>query len=142
MPFLTVAQLKTHIYPGISNAITGNDNTILQAAIDAAIGEAKGYLSRYNVAELFDNFSATPGWVADPTLLMYVKNIAKWHFIVLANPNIETEDALMRYEQAIKWLSNIQAGKNVPINWPVADPEEKSTFFHVRSNPKRRNHFK
>jgi phage gp36-like protein len=141
MPFLTAAQLTTHIYPGVSEVISQGDTTILENAISAAIGEAKGYLSRYRVAQIFDNEDADDTWVADPVLAMYVKHMAKWHFILLGNANIDYVDTETRYDQAIKWLMNIQSGKIVPINWPPAVEEGTDTFFHVASNRKRNNHF-
>ncbi len=141
MPLITIAQLNTHIYAGTSNLISQGNSTLLQNAIDAAINEAKGYCSRYRTEQLFDNVDNNPQWIADPTLAMYVKSIAKWHFLTIGNANIDYEDAQIRYESAIKWLSSIQSGKVVPVNWPSASPEGKSTFFHISSNKKRNNHF-
>jgi len=136
MAFLTPADMKTHVFTGVMDAISDRDDSIMQQAIDAAVNEAKGYCSRYNVDILF---AQSP---PDPTLLMYVKNIAKWHFLCLSNANIETEDAHNRYEQAVRWLRDIQAGKTVPYNWPAATaPAGADTFFHVKSNRKRNNHF-
>lgn len=141
MAFLTPAQLKTHIYPGVSTAISKGDVTILPDAIEAAIAEAKGYCSRYRIEQLFDNVDVDPAWKADAILLMHVKSLAKWHFIALANPNIDYEEAQVRYNLAIDWLTKVQSGKFVPDNWPPITPDEKSTFFHIKSNPKRLNHF-
>jgi phage gp36-like protein len=142
MPFITVEQMKSHIYPGVSNIISQGDQNFLKDAISAAIAEAKGYCSRYRVEQLFDNVDMNPEWLADPILMMHVKNMAKWHFIVLANPAIDYEDAQNRYDQAVKWLTNIQSGKVVQPGWQLAQPEaEKGTFFHVSSNKKRKNHF-
>lgn len=141
MPLLTISQMKTHIYSGVQNIVTQGDDSIIQDAVNAAITEAKGYCSRYRVEQLFDNVDMKPEWIADPILLMHCKNMAKWHFIVLANPSIDYEDAQNRYDQAIKWLTNIQAGKVVPQGWDQAQPEDKSTFFHISSNKKRKNHF-
>lgn len=141
MAFLTIAQLNTHIYTGVATEISRGDTAIIQDAIDTAIQEAKGYLSRYDVDQIFDNANSLPGYKADPILLMHVKSMAKWHFIVLANPSIDYEDSKERYEQAIKWLLNVQSGKIVPLGFPPATPEEKATFFHINSNPKRNNHF-
>ncbi len=141
MPFITVAQMKTHIYTGVSNIVAQGDATIIESAIHAAIAEAKGYCSRYRVEQLFDNVDMNPEWLADPILMMHVKNMAKWHFIVLANPAIDYEDAQSRYDRAIAWLKDIQAGKIVQPGWLPAEPEDKATFFHVSSNKKRKNHF-
>lgn len=141
MPIITIAQLNTHIYPDVQDLISENDATKLQAAIDAAIIEAQGYLSRYRLDQLFDNVDADVDYVPDPVLQMNIKHLAKWHFIGLANPSIDYEDAQTRYDQAIKWFMNIQNGKIVPRKWPPATPDEISTFFHIKSNRKRRNHY-
>jgi phage gp36-like protein len=141
MPLLTIAQLNTHIYPGVKDLITETDDAILQDALDAAIAEAQGYLSRYRIEQLFDNVDSDPDYKPDKVLQMNIKHLAKWHFIVLANPSIDYEDAQTRYDQAIKWFMNIQNGKIVPPNWPPATPEDLSTFFHMTSNRKRRNHY-
>lgn len=141
MAFLTIEMMTSHIYGSISNTISKGNTQVMQEAIIAAITEAKGYLSRYDTSQLFENTNADPTWTADPILLMYVKNITKWHFTTLGNANLDLEDAEIRYNQAIKWLTGVQSGKIVPINWSPATPEDKSTFFHFSSNPKRRNHY-
>lgn len=130
--FLTITQMKSHIYPGVSSAISNNDATLLQDAIDAAIDEAKGYCGRYDIAQLFD--SGTPR----PMLLNWVKSIAKWQFIGLANPNIDYEDARARYEDATSRLKDIQSGKLIPQDWPLASPAERSQTWHVSSATKKR----
>lgn len=137
MEFLTIEQMKTHIFPGVRNAISNQDDEHMQAAIDAAIAEAKGYCSRYDISALFVNMSKP-----DPMLHNWVKSIAKWHFIGLANPSIDYDDALNRYEQATKKLTEIQAGRLVPAGWPPATPQNRSQLFQVHStNKKRNNHF-
>jgi phage gp36-like protein len=141
MPFITIEDMKTHLYPGAKNIISQGDDTKLTTAINAAISEAKGYCSRYNTAQLFDNAGNDAEWLPDPILQMHIKNMAKWHFMVLGNPNIDYEDAQNRYDQAVKWLKEVQAGRAVPPGWPPANPESKATFFHTKSNPKRNNHF-
>ena len=134
---LTEAQMKSHIYPGVQNVISQGDTSFLTDAVTAAISEAKGYCSRYNIDLLFDNTE-----LPDPILQMHLKNMAKWHFIVLANPSIDYQDAETRYDQAVKWLKEVQAGRAVPPGWVLANPEDKKgTFFHVSSQPKRKNHF-
>lgn len=136
MSFLTTLEMKTHIYPGVSAAISNNDATLLQDAIDAAVSEAKGYCSRYDIEQIFD------GSGRDPMLLQWVKSIAKWNFITLANPNIDYADAQIRYELATTKLKDIQSGKLVPYGWPPATPKERSNLWQVHSTTKKRNnHF-
>jgi phage gp36-like protein len=134
---LTIADMKTHLYAGVRNVITQGDTSILQNAIDTAIAEAKGFCSRFNLVLLFDETD-----LPDPILQMHCKNMAKWHFITLANPSIDYTDAETRYDQAIKWLKEVQAARAVPPGWLLAQPEaERGTYFHVKSNPKRKNHY-
>lgn len=136
MAFLTIEQMKTHIYQGVREAISDNDMSLMQDAIDAAVEEAKGYCSRYDIVALFD--SGTPR----PMLLNYVKSIAKWHFISLANANIDYNDAQIRYEFVTSKFKDIQSGKLVPPGWPLATPKERSQLFQVSSSTtKRNNHF-
>ena len=46
-------------------------------------------------------FAAT-GNNRNPILLLYIKDIAVWHFINLANPNVEMQLRQDRYEKAVK----------------------------------------
>lgn len=137
MAFLTIAQMKTHIYPGVQNAITNFDDSIAQDAIDAAIEEAKGYCSRYDTAALFDGLASN--WKPNAMLLNWVKAIAKWHFINLCNTNVDYDDAALRYEQASKKLGEIQSGKLIPAGWPLLAPKERSSLWQVNSRTKKRN---
>lgn len=141
MEFITPEQLKTHIDTAAIQQISKGDEGSVIDAINAAIGEAKGYLSRYHTEWLFHNPDNDPDYKKDPTLFNYVKNIAKWHFIQIANTTIDYDIALTSYEKAIAWLKDIQSGKVVQVNWKPAPVQEHSTFFHYNSNPKRRNHY-
>jgi phage gp36-like protein len=133
--------MKTHLYGGTKLLISQGDNSLMQSAIDSAIEEAKGYMSRFKIEQIFDNADNDPNWEADKVLLLHCKNIAKWNFVGIGNANIDYEDAQVRYERAIKWLQDIQAGKIVPVNWQPAEPENLATFFHISSNRKRGNHY-
>lgn len=48
MAFITPEELETHLYKENIEAISREDETILTAAIDAAIQEAYGYLGAYD----------------------------------------------------------------------------------------------
>jgi hypothetical protein len=111
MEYLTIDELSSHFQTGIVDAISENDNTIPQASIDAAIAEAKGYLTKYNRATIFDPAAPTD---RNPILLLYVKDIAAWHFIQLGNPSIDLPFREKRYELAKQWFKDVQSGKTVP----------------------------
>jgi phage gp36-like protein len=139
MAYLEPAEIKTHLYNGVVDEISRTDNSILQSAIDAAIGEAKGYLSAYDIVSIY---TAT-GAARQPTLLLYTKDIAVWHYIQLANVAVEMELRLKRYEQAVKWLEKVQAGKTNPdLPYPtVAATAEPNNYIKWGSNIKRNNNF-
>lgn len=133
---LTVQDFHTHIYPELIEAIERQEEEApkLETAIKAAEIQAKGYLSRFDIPALF----GTTGEERDGFLLKLLKDMAIWNFIIIANPNINTEFHRVLYEDAIKELGKIQAGKLVPYGWPPAvDPETNSTYFHFKSNPRR-----
>lgn len=136
MAFLTIAELATHLYGEIVNEISRNDTSKSQDAIDAAIDEAKSYLSDYDVATVF----AATGNNRNKILLLFLKDIAVWHFIQLANPNVDMQLRLDRYEKAIAWLNKVQKGDAVP-NLPIVPiPEgntEATNFIAYGGNTKR-----
>lgn len=130
---LLPTDLKTHLYNEQITAISRNDETLIVDAIDAAEGEAKGYMSRYDIDTVF----GAVGTARDKTLLMWLKDMATWHFITLANANADMEFRESRYNQGVAWLKNIQSGKIVPYGWPLTAVPNLDTSFHVTSDTKR-----
>lgn len=132
---LVKADFNTHIYTELINVIQRNDETILTAAIAAAESEAKGYLSRYDTDSLF----AQDGQDRDPALLMRLKDMAAWHFITLANADIDLEVRKTRYDEAKSWLKDVQSGKVHMKDWPLpteAEPGDND-IIKVSSRTKR-----
>ena len=130
---VTALDFNTHLFAELIAAIDRNDEDILNDAIASAEGEASGYLSRFDL----DVLLGALGGDRDATLLMYLKDMAVWHFITLANPNTDLEFRKTRYDDALRWLRGIQSGKIIPRNWPLASGEAEELFFHVSSAPKR-----
>lgn len=146
-PLIAPADLHSVAYPEVIDEITRSDGGALAIeAIDTAIQEAKAYLSAYDLVQLFGSPTAnTPPTFTDAFLTRLVKNIAMWQLLQLANPNINYEDAKVRYEQAVKTLEKIQKGTMQPAGWPYIDTTNE-TFpqgdsVSASSNPKRFNSF-
>jgi phage gp36-like protein len=135
--FLTIIELNTHLYTENVEVITRGDDTIPQAAIDAAIAEAKGYLNAFDVAAVF----AKTGSNRNALLLTFVKDIAAWHLLVLCNAGVEMKLRQDRYERAISWLNAVQKGDVKPDlpEAPVTDATGDSIRFG--SNEKKIQHF-
>lgn len=135
MPFLTKADLTSIIYEEDINVITEGDDSKVTSAIDAATGEASGYMDRYDIDGVF---ALNP---KDPILFESCKAIACWYLIAACPANQNTKDIKERVSDARTWLLRVQSGKIKPRGWPSIAPPEKATFFHMSSNPKRGNHF-
>lgn len=139
MGLLTKADLQTHIYSEITDVITRSDDSIVTAAINNAESEAKSYLNRFDIATMFG------GSFADEWLKTVVKDLACWHLIKLANPNINLELFRTCYEDAKKYLKDVMLGNVDPV-WPLraddpATPFDESGHISFSSNPKRENHY-
>lgn len=117
--------------------ITDNDDTIVEAAIDSGITEAKGYLSRFNTDSIF----GATGNNRNILLLTFVKDIAVWHLMVLSNYQADVEFRKTRYERAVAWLKSVQKGDVTP-NLPEREVTETTPAAIIwGSNQKRSNHF-
>jgi phage gp36-like protein len=137
--FLTTNELKTHLYGEQIEAISGGDETILTAAIDGAISEARGYLAAFDRDTIF----AATGSDRNGLLLIFVKDIAVWHYVNLCNAGTDLKLRQDRYERAVSWLREVQKG-NVSPDLPVViddDGVNPNAIIIWGSNPKRNNHF-
>lgn len=139
--FLSADELYTHLFPETISAISGIDERLLLSAISGALSESQGYLSKYDIAALF----ARTGDERDALLLIWCKDIAVWHYIVIARPAIDYDVRETRYKAAIAWLKGVQKGDIVPPNWPYKiDPETleelNTSPIRIGSLPKRDNY--
>lgn len=135
--YLVKADLKTVMYEEIINTITRDEDDLIEDVIESAIGEAEGYLERFNTDALFE----ATGNSRHPTLLMYVKDIFVWHFLAVANPDTDLDFREKRYKSAIHWLTKIQAGKSTPKGFPLSTVETTNEAFTVSSDTKRETSF-
>ncbi len=143
MPVITPADLYTHLYPEIINEITREDNTITVRAIDAATQEAKLYLAKYDLVQLFGTETNAPT-MHDALLDTLLKDIATWHLIRLSN--VATDITIFRnaYNDALKTLKSIMAEQAEPQGWPYAPkhiPQKDGDSISWNSNTKRENHY-
>jgi len=145
MPYLLAGDFDTHLYSEVRNEVVRDNNDIIDKAIISAVTEAKSYLSRFDLLKLFGN-DDTPPTVEDENLKGKVKDIACWRMIKLANPNISMELFKTLYDDAIKWLKDVQSGKADPEGWPYKKDEAETDYnendnIQWSSNIKRNNHF-
>ena len=80
-------------------------------------------------------------------LLIFVKDIAVWHFVNLCNAGTDLQLRQDRYERAVAWLKSVQRSDTKP-NLPVVEdadgdgkPDPAVGEYIFGSNPKRSQHF-
>lgn len=136
--FLDKSEIKTHLYGEKVSTITRTDDTILDSAINAAIAEVKSYLSAFDIETIFSKVDND----RNPILLLYTKDIAVWHFVQLANPNIDLQLRLERYEKAIAWLDKVMRGQAVPdLPLKPTTDDIENNFIRFGGNAPRNNYF-
>jgi phage gp36-like protein len=134
--YIAAEELNTHLNDESIEAISGDDETIITAAIDGAIAEVKGYLHNYDRTAIFQ----ATGDDRNALLVIFAKDIAVWHYIALANAGIEYAKREKRYNAAVAWLKGVQAGEIVPDLPKPAPVEGQAGGYSWGSNPQRDNH--
>ena len=144
MPLITQRDLATNIYAEIIDEITRTDTTIADRAIATAEQEAKMYLARYDLVQLFGNerVSAT---IQDEYLNSLLKDLACWHLLRLSSVGVDYTVYRTAYQDAISALKNIMTGQAQPDGWPYLDTTSESVpqgdSISWNSNPKRNNYY-
>lgn len=133
MAFISKEDLESHIYPEGMNAISRDDDTKVQEAIDSALLTAAQYLSRYDVTAIYATEAAADK-AKYSNLITYIKDIAKWNFIAVANVTVDLDLAERRYTGALRELKDIRA--NIQAGWPLLEEEVSDKPFRSGSNTK------
>ncbi|MDD7438587.1 MAG: DUF1320 family protein [Bacteroidales bacterium] len=139
--YITIEEMKTHLYKEDVDLISGGDDTIMLAAIDTATAEIRSYLGKYDRDAIF----GAEGKERNALLLTFAKDIAAWHFLTLCNVGSDLDFRHGRYARAIDWLKAVQKG-DVSPDLPMPDedgdgePDQPTTYL-FGSNPKRNNHY-
>jgi len=137
--YLSKFEIGTHLYLDNIDVITRGDDTLVTAAIDAAISEAKGYLSAFDRAAIFAAVEAA----RNALLLTFIKDIAAWHLLNLCNAGSDMKLRQDRYDRAVEWLKQVQKG-NVSPDLPVITQADGTTAVPgttYGSNTRREQHF-
>jgi hypothetical protein len=143
MAIITRTNLETLIESEVIDEITRDDAGKIDNAISIAVDEAKMYLSKYDLLQLFGDDS-TDATITSAMLNDLVTNIACWKLAKLCNAELLFEKMKVFYDEAIARLKDIQTGKADP-RWPYLDAtgleEPPALSVTVVSNPKRHNDY-
>lgn len=142
MSYIEISELYTKVKEVELKAIIEDNEAIAETAIETAIEFAEGKLGKYYDT---DAIFAKTGTNRSKLLVDFIKDIAIWKIIGLANPSIDYEDCKFRYQEAVGWFEAVYDGmklskKNFP---PIPEDaeEQPARNFSITSNPKRENRF-
>lgn len=138
--YITVDELKTHAYDEELKEIIRDDESIALASIDIAIEYAETRLTKFYDTDII--FSKT-GEDRSKLLVGFIKDIAVWFLIGLANVSIDYEDKKFRYTQADNWLKAVFKNKDMKLSqkdFPRRD-DKAPTSFSGTFNTKRENRY-
>lgn len=138
--FIELQDYDASIHREILDALTREDDTLVEICEDRAIAEARGYLSRrYDCDKIFSE----TGNGRNQLVLMMLIDIAVYHIFCIHNPRNVSEIRKDRYNRAKEWLEAV-ANEEISIDGVPLLPESeragKSNFL-VKSNRKRVNHY-
>ena len=123
--FITPQDYDASIHREILDALTRNDDAIIEICEDRAISEMRGYLSaRYDADTIFK----AEGTARNELVLMMAVDIAVYHLFSIHNPQKMSQIRKDRYDRAIEWLKLPE------------EEQKKNSPWLMSSNPKRTNH--
>ena len=133
MAFVEIEDFKTHIYAEAVAVISRNDETKVEQALRLGQQTVARYLSNYDTATIFSTTGIDKEKYEELTL--YIKDIAKWHFIAVCNVSVDYELAKERYEMAIKALEKIQKSSIID-GWAISPKNPEPSAIRSGSNTK------
>lgn len=137
--FITPQDYDASIHREILDALTRNDESIVEICEDRAIAEMRGYLGgRYDADKLF----SAEGSDRNQLVLMMAIDIAVYHLFSIHNPQKMSDIRKDRYNRAVEWLKQVAAFK-ITVDGAPKLPEERqkqTSPFLMGSNPKRTQH--
>ena len=138
--FIEMKDYDATIHQEILNAVTREDDAIVEVCEDQAIAEMRGYLeSRYDCDKIF----AARGNERNALILMFAKDITIYHVMCVHNPQKFAEIRKDRYERAIEWLKGVSRLEISIADVPLLDKDtlKEKMPLQMRSNPKRVTHY-
>jgi hypothetical protein len=120
MVFLSKEELKTVAQIPAIDKIINFDNLIVIDIIDESISLMKSYLGKYYDVELI--FSKE-GSERNSTILKYLKDIVIYE-IYIRHTKEQNEVALIRYNNALNYLENLNTGKFQDSTLPILTSED------------------
>lgn len=137
--FITPEDYSASVHKDILDAVTRNDETVIEICEDRAIADMRGFLgTRYDVDALF----AAEGTARNQLVLMMAIDITVYHIFSIHNPQKMSQIRKDRYERAMEWLKLVAGFKIAVDGAPLLPKEQRKqeSPWSMTSNPKRTTH--
>ena len=125
--FIELSDYDASIHRDILDALTRNDDAIVEICEDRAIAEMRGYLSgHYDCDKLF----AATGDERNQLVLMMALDIAIYHIFTIHNPQKLSQMRKDRYDRAVEWLIAVKKGMSVEghRNWKKRSASQPMSY--------------
>jgi phage gp36-like protein len=138
--FINLPDYDARIHREMLDALVRDDESIIEIIEDQSIALMRSYLNnRYDCAAIF---SAT-GKDRNDLILMMALDITVYNIFCVHNPQKISQVTKDRYDRAITWLKEVNAGKANIDGAPLL-PEDvlaANSPYLIKSNRKRVNHY-
>jgi phage gp36-like protein len=138
--FINLTDYDASIHREILDALTREDDTIVEICEDRAIAEMRCYLSkRYDCDRIF----SAEGDKRNQLVLMMLLDMAIYHIFCIHNPQKLSQLRKDRYERAVEWMKAVSAEEVSVDGAPLLPDDElaRRSQFQIKSNTKRVNHY-
>lgn len=135
--FIELSDYDASIHRDILDALTRNDEAIVEICEDRAITEMRGYLAgRYDCDKIFSAI----GNDRNQLVLMMLLDITVYHIFCIHNPQKLSQMRKDRYDRAVEWMKAVKRGMSIDAA-PLLEKEERKSSYEMHSNRKRVNHY-
>lgn len=135
--FIELSDYDASIHRDILDALTRNDEAIVEICEDRAITEMRGYLAgRYDCDKIFSAI----GNDRNQLVLMMLLDITVYHIFCIHNPQKLSQMRKDRYDRAVEWMKAVKRGMSID-GAPLLEKEERKSSYEMHSNRKRVNHY-
>lgn len=138
--FIQTHDYNATIHREILDAITREDEAVVEICEDRAVDEMRSYLQgRYDCDAIFSARDAD----RNNLILMMAIDIAVYHIFSIHNPQKMSQLRVDRYNRAVEWLKAVAAGKISIADAPLLpeDDLKRNAPTLIQGNPKRDQHF-
>lgn len=137
--FVTKEEIKTHLYDYQVEQITEGDDTIVESAIAAAVGEVRAYLAnRYDTERIFSQRGSS----RSELIVAHVKTIACYRLLLLCNVDAIYERYQTAYDHSVEFLRKVADGLLSPdLPYRPSVSGRPAGTIQIDSNPKFKHSF-